>query len=373
MRWCRETGILSRGPAAALAALAVVATLCGMLQGAARDPDVAAAATLPAGRPITIAWGGDTTLGSSYGVPPDRGFAALRGVARLLSAADLSAVNSEGTFGTGGTSKCGGADSATCFAFQAPPANAGALRRAGVDVANLANNHAFDFGATGMGQSVTALRAAHVQVTGRPGEITVLSLPGARVAFVGFASYPWSASITDLAAVRALCRRASARANVVVAFFHGGAEGADRTHTPSGHEQYLGEDRGDVRAFARAAIDGGADLVLGSGPHVLRGMERYHKRLIAYSLGNLAGWHNFATGGVLSRSGILRATIASDGTLIAGRFESLTLDGTGVPRRDRAGAAAQMVSDLSRADFGERAVTVAADGTLAFPGAAPAR
>jgi poly-gamma-glutamate capsule biosynthesis protein CapA/YwtB (metallophosphatase superfamily) len=98
-------------------------------------------------------------------------------------------------------------------------------------------------------------------------------------------------------------------ANIVVAFFHGGAEGADQTHTPRGHQQYLGEDRGDVRSFARAAIDGGADLVVGSGPHVLRGMERYHKRLIAYSLG----------------------------------------------------------------DFGASAVTVAGDGTLAFPGAAPAR
>jgi poly-gamma-glutamate capsule biosynthesis protein CapA/YwtB (metallophosphatase superfamily) len=331
-----------------------------------------AAAQLPAGRPLTIAWGGDTTLGSSYGNPPDDGFAALSGVARLLSAADSSAVNAEGTFGSGGSSKCGGGQSSTCFAFQAPAQNAGALRRAGVDIANLANNHAFDFGATGMGETVRALSARKVAVTGRPGEITVLSVPGARIAFVGFASYRWSAPLNDHAAVRALCREASKRANVVVAFFHGGAEGADRTHVPRGNEHFLGEDRGDLRTFARAAIDGGADLVLGSGPHVLRGMERYHKRLIAYSLGNLAGFHNFATGGVLSRSGILRATIASRGELMGGRFESLALDATGIPHVDTTGASGQMVSQLSREDFGASAVTVAADGTLSFAGAAPA-
>jgi hypothetical protein len=373
VRWCRDTGILSRGPAAALAALAVVCTLAGMLQGAAQHPDVAEAASLPAGRPLTIAWGGDTTLGSSFGVPADRGFAALRGVSRLLRAADLSAVNSEGTFGTGGTSKCPGGSGGTCFAFQAPPANATALSRAGVDIANLANNHAFDFGAEGMGQTVTALRAADVAVTGRPGEITVLEVPGARVAFVGFSSYSWTAPLNDLAAVRALCRSAAKRANVVVAFLHGGAEGSDRTHTPRGHESYLGEDRGDVRTFARAAIDGGADLVLGSGPHVLRGLERYHHRLIAYSLGNLAGFRNFATGGVLSRSGILRVTVSSKGQLIAGRLESLRLDGDGIPHVDRTRASAQLVTSLSRADFGAAGVTVARDGTLRFPGAAPAR
>ncbi len=337
------------------------------------SPQAAGAASLPVGRPLTIAWAGDTTLGSSYGNPPDNGFFALREVAPVLRAADISAVNSEGTYGKAGTSKCGGSSGGTCFAFQAPAANAGALHRAGVDIVNLANNHAFDFGAAGMGATVSALKAAGVKVSGRPGESTVLDVDGAKVAFVGFASYPWSASITDLASVRALCRSAAKRANVVVAFFHGGAEGADRTHVPYGTEEYLGENRGSLRAFAHAAVDGGADLVLGSGPHVLRGMERYKKRLIAYSLGNFAGYKNFGTGGVLSHSGILRATVSSKGELMGGRFESLELDGDAVPHPDRAHASARLISLLSKADFGSKGVTVTADGTLAFPGAAPAR
>ena len=56
-------------------------------------------------------------------------------------------------------------------------------------------------------------------------------------------------------------------------------------------------------------INAGADLVVGSGPHVLRGVEQYHGRLIAYSLGNFAGFKNFALGGTLSLSGILRVTL----------------------------------------------------------------
>jgi hypothetical protein len=61
------------------------------------------------------------------------------------------------------------------------------------------------------------------------------------------------------------------------------------------------------------AIRAGADLVLGSGPHVLRGMEIYRGRLIAYSLGNFSGFHNFATSGVLGASAVLHVTVDKDG------------------------------------------------------------
>jgi hypothetical protein len=331
--------------------------------GGLAGPD-SADARLPVGRPVTIAWGGDTTLGSSHGLPPQQGWAQLAGVAPVLQAADLTAVNNEGTFATGGSSKCGGADSDTCFAFRAPPGNAATLQRAGVDVANLANNHAFDFGAAGWRQTVSALRRHGVGVTGRPNDILVRKVAGARVAFLGFSSYPWTAPIGDSATVRSMVRRARAKANVVVVFFHAGAEGQSHEHTPAGPESYLGENRGNVRGFAHAAIEAGADLVLGSGPHVLRGVELYHGRVIAYSLGNLAGYHNFATGGTLSVSGILRVTIDHDGSFLTGRFASLQLDSAGIPHLDPAGSAGALVSQLGRDDFGSQALVVGADGTL---------
>ena len=80
---------------------------------------------------------------------------------------------------------------------------------------------------------------------------------------------------------------------------HGGAEGTNATHVPQGVEKFLGENRGDLRKFSRAVIDAGADLVIGHGPHVLRGMEIYKGRLIAYSLGNFSTWETFSLRGPL--------------------------------------------------------------------------
>ena len=96
---------------------------------------------------------------------------------------------------------------------------------------------------------------------------------------------------------RALVARRRARPTSSSRSCTPGAEGADKDPRAVRREIAFGENRGDSRAFAHAAIDAGADLVLGSGPHVLRGVELYRGRLIAYSLGNLAGWHNFGTGG----------------------------------------------------------------------------
>ena len=130
---------------------------------------------------------------------------------------------------------------------------------------------------------------------------------------------------------RARVARAAARADVVVVAMHAGAEGADKTHVPDGNETAFGESRGDSRAFAHAAIDAGADLVVGSGPHVVRGVERYRGRLVAYSLGNFAGWNNFGMGGALSESGILRVTLTARGATSSAHWIPIRLTGPGTP------------------------------------------
>jgi hypothetical protein len=316
------------------------------------------------GRALTLAWGGDVTPGSAYGLPPADGRGLLAAVRAPLRGADLATVNLEGTFGIGGTPKCGFGVSPTCFAFQAPPANAVALSSAGVDLVNLANNHAWDYGADGMGQTVLALRDRRIAFTGRPGEITYINRPDTRVAFVGFASYPWTSPIRDLPAAQALIREAAAHANVVVALMHAGAEGQAQTHTPDVDEQAFGEQRGNARAFAHAAIDAGADLVLGSGPHVLRGMEVYDDRLIAYSLGNLAGWKNFSVAGTSAVSALLRVRIGREGAFRGGTLTALRLAGAGVPRRDPTRTALGAIATVSREDFGAATPRISARGKL---------
>src|SRR5204863_2221734 len=126
-----------------------------------------------------------------------------------------------------------------------------------------------------------------------------------------------------LHAARRLIRKAARRADLVVCAIHAGAEGTSAVHVTGAEELYLGEDRGNAEAFAHMAVDAGADLVLGSGPHVLRGMEFYRDRLIAYSMGNFAGYHDFALDGVLADSAILRLTLAADGAFRRGRVRSV--------------------------------------------------
>jgi hypothetical protein len=362
-------GFLMVAPVTLGAAVAVVDFARGVLASRAQ-PIARAADTAPharrAVRPrgLTVAWVGDMTLGSRYGRPTaggDRLFDAVRGPLRRPA---LTLGNLEGTLGRGGSAKCG-VGVPNCFAFQAAPEAAGALRRAGFDGVNLANNHANDYGSEGFQETVAALAHAGVAPTGMPDYVRLFDRAGVTLAIVGFASYRWSSPLTDLRAAAALVRDAGRRADLVVVLFHGGAEGSDMTATPPGTEYAFGENRGSLRAFARTVIDAGADLVLGSGPHVLRGLERYRGRLVAYSLGNFVGVGNFATGGVLGLSGILQVRLARDGAFRGGRLHSVRLVDGGTPVPDPGNAAAGLVSTLSRRDFGPTAVRVRADGVLA--------
>jgi Bacterial capsule synthesis protein PGA_cap len=211
--------------------------------------------------------------------------------------------------------------------------------------------------ATSRGRS----RRAGLAQTGLPGEITVLRAAGERVAFVGFAPYPYDANLLDIRAAKALVRRARRRAALVVVLIHAGAEGVGALHTPHGSEYYLGEDRGDARAFAHAVIRAGASIVLGSGPHVVRRIERYGGRLIAYSLGNFVGYHTLAGGGVLSESAILRVTLGARGRVLGARWIPIRLV-EGLPRPDRSGASAKLVATLSREDFPGRHFDIGPNG-----------
>jgi len=319
----------------------------------------------PAQRPktLSVTWVGDIALSSRYGLPPGGAGPVLSRTKRYLRSTDFTIGNLEGTLSTGGGSKCG-AGSNNCFAFQAPPSYAGAFRRAGFDAMNVANNHALDFGPAGQRQTLAALKRHRIGYTGRPGEILLRKVQGLTVAVVGFAPYRWAASLHDIAAARRLVRRADRKADIVIVAIHAGAEGADKVHTPRGTEFAFGENRGNARGFAHAVVQAGADLVLGSGPHVVRGMERYRGRLIAYSLGNFLGFHTFSTGGVLSLSGLLQVRVDGQGKPLRGRWVSTRLNGAGVPSPDRTDQSARFVRRLSRQDFGRGAYPMSSRGRL---------
>lgn len=338
-----------------VAAVAMAATAWGLLQLQASASSGGSTAS-PAAR-VTVAFAGDIAL---LGPAPASLFAGVRG---QLRRADVAIGNLEGTLSTGGTSKCG-KNSTGCFAFQSPPQSAALLRGAGFDDLNVANNHAFDYGASGQQQTLRALARYRLRWSGRPGQITVLRADGIRLAVVGFAPYPWAQSLTDIPAAQALVQRAAAQADLVVAVLHAGAEGVDHQHVPAGAEFYLGENRGNERQFAHALVAAGANLVVASGPHVLRGLQLFHHTAIAYSVGNFATSGNaLSTGGVLGESAILVVTLAADGTLVSARLWPVQMVG-GAPRRSYGPSILRHVNALSRADFGRSALLATDSGAL---------
>jgi poly-gamma-glutamate capsule biosynthesis protein CapA/YwtB (metallophosphatase superfamily) len=311
-------------------------------------------------RPVVrFAFTGDLALVAG---PADAYFRSVRRDLR----GDVVLGNLEGTLTERGSAKCG-AGSSDCFAFHAPPSYARLLEQAGFTVLNLANNHALDYGAVGQADTVAAVRAAGMLTTGRPGEIAYVKVRGTRIAVLGFAPYPWAQSLLNLSAARALVRRADRWADLVIVTMHAGAEGSEHQHVRAGTERFLGENRGNAIAFTHAVIRAGADLVIGSGPHVLRGMEWYRGRLIAYSLGNFVGYHTLNTSGVSGVTGILQLTLGRNGSWVGGTLVPVTIADSGIPRPDPSGAAVENVRRLSAEDFGRRGMHVAPNGALRPP------
>jgi len=315
---------------------------------------------------VTIAAVGDMMLGTTPHLPPHPG-SYLDAVEPVLDrGAQIVFGNLEGTLTTATASKCGPVPHPDCFAFRDPPGYARHFRRAGFTVLNDANNHSFDFGAAGQAQTVRALHAAGLAQTGLPGEITVVRARGIKVAFVAFAPYPFDANLLDLPAARSLIKRARREAGVVVVYMHAGAEGFGADHVTGREEHYLGEDRGNPEAFAHMAIDAGASLVIASGPHVLRGMQFYRGHLIAYSLGNFAGYGNFATAGDLDLSVILHVTLSASGRFEGARIDPIRFTATGRPVPGGGGIA--FTARLSAQDFGSSAARILPSGIIRAAG-----
>ena len=342
----------SAGSARPAAALATAAT-----QRAAALPRKPAAAAS-----VTLTAVGDMMLGNTPDLPPDPGtyFRAVR--PELRKGAQIVFGNLEGTLTTATSGKCGSTPSSNCFAFRTPPSFARYFRQAGFTVLNDANNHFHDFGAAGEAQTVRSIHAAGLVQTGLPGQITRVTVRGVPVAFVAFAPYDYTASLLDLPAARALIRQAARTARIVVVYMHAGAEGADADHLTGREEIYLGEDRGNPEAFAHMAIDAGASLVIASGPHVLRGLQFYHGQLIAYSLGNFAGYGNFSIHGTMTYSAILRVTLSASGRFERARLRPVEFAGTGRPVPG--GGAVSFVARLSKADFGASAARIRSSGVI---------
>lgn len=256
---------------------------------AASGPAAATSAT-PA---VSVVSGGDTIgdRGVKAYLAVHGAAAVFAGIAPVLRSADVAWVNLESPL-TGISAPYPGKD----VHFQGDPRLAAGLADAGIDVVNMANNHAVDQGQTALLDSIRRVEAAGLGVVGagrnaaaarRPAIVRTSS--GATVGFLGWTDIIWpgyqagagpgvATARTDMSLVTQAIRRLKQRVDYVVVCFHWGVEYTD---TPIA----------DQVAEAHAAIDAGADMVIGHHPHVLQGAQLYKGHFIIYSLGDLVFDH----------------------------------------------------------------------------------
>jgi Bacterial capsule synthesis protein PGA_cap len=321
----------------------------------------------PPAKTITLTGVGDVIMGTLPGsMPPDNGAGYYDDVKAKL-ASDLVMGNLEEALSVDtGNVKCG-AQSTGCFAFHQPTSFANVLRDGGFDLVNLANNHSLDMGQAGLVSTRNALTKAGVKWTGAPGMITVVDVKGVKVAVIGASPWNGSQSVIDIKSTAALVRAAKGQADLVVVQMQAGAEGADKDHVRPGTEYFLGENRGDELAFSHAMIDAGADLIVGHGPHVMRGMQFYKGKLIAFSLGNFTGYKTLGASGYSGVGGILRVTLTAGGDYVSGSLTATEMVRGGLPALDPDKRALGFVRGLSRDDFGATAAVIGSDGKITPP------
>ena len=316
---------------------------------------------------VSIASVGDMMIGTDYPqnhLPDDDGVSFLKDVTAVISAADIAFGNLEGVLLDGGTpgKKC--SNPKACYLFRSPTRYADHYKSAGFDVLSLANNHARDFGEEGRSSSMQAIAARGMHHSGREGDFASLSVRDIKVAVLAFAVTKNSNMMLDYERSFETVAQFSTTHDIVLVSFHGGAEGADATNVPFADEEYYEEPRGDVVWFARGVVDAGADLVIGHGPHVVRGMERYKGRLIAYSLGNFATYYGISVAGIKGVAPVLTVTLDGNGVFIDGQITSTIQLRPAGPGLDEKQRALNLIRGLSVEDFGNPGLSFEADGSL---------
>lgn len=306
-----------------LAVLVLLATAVACAPIARKEVGAPAPATETRAGEIRISAVGDIMLDASARPTMDeRGYDyAFENVREVLANSQVVIGNLEGPLAYGGVP-----EPDKQFLFRSPPDRVvPALKRAGFNVLNLANNHTLDYGVDGLAETLAALQGAGIAASGAGMNLdearraAIVTINGSRVAFLGYSlTLPESFYATPQKAgtayghaeqVRADIAEARRQADAVIASFHWGQEGS------TGLREYQ-------LALAHAAIDAGAVAVLGHHPHVLQAVERYRDGVICYSLGNFA-FGSFSPRA--TRSAIARLTLR-DGRLSEVRLIPLNVN-----------------------------------------------
>ena len=223
-----------------------------------------------------------------------------------ISGADIFMANQEFPF-----SDRGSAAPDKQFTFRLSPSRVSMMNEIGVDMVTLANNHSLDYGTDALVDTCTALDGAGIRYVGagpdmnRARQLETMEVNGKTIGFLGASRvYPdanWVANSKKPGMVSGYdptilleeVKKARESCDYVVVYVHWGVE---RDEKPQEYQRVLG----------KKIIDAGADLVIGSHPHVLQGIEYYNGKPICYSLGN------FIFGSSIPKTALMRANVDFD-------------------------------------------------------------
>lgn len=322
---------------------------------------------------VTVAFTGDIMMGTTFpdsihgsGLPANDGKNIFDDVKEIISSADFAGGNLEGSFLEGPGHRRPMTNPRTYFIFRMPPKYVHNLLDAGYDFVGIANNHINDFGEPGRTSTMKTLKEAGLAHAGLKGRCETAYVERNGVVFgvaqVGHGNN--NVDVNDLDEVRRVVKNLRDSADIVILSFHGGAEGSNYTHVPGKMEHYVGERRGDVKAVAHAAIDAGADVVFGHGPHLVRAAELYKDHIIFYSLGNFCTPYRMGIAGLTGQAPVAFVELDKDGKFVGGKIHSFIQKRGLGPRKDPTNAAAKQIRKLSEQDFPDSPLRIADDGTL---------
>ena len=274
---------------------------------------------------FTIIGVGDIMLGSNYPFEyllPKNDANILQNTQNILKNADITVGNLEGTlFDNDGTPKsCNNPN--VCYVFRMPLRYGTYLKQAGFDYLSIANNHSNDFGEIGIKETIKNLDNLGIKYSGIKdiAESVILEKDGKKFGFISFSPNSATVKLNDYNYAKKLISGLKSKVDIVIVMFHGGAEGANAEHITKRHEIFHGEDRGNVYEFAHFAIDNGADIIFGQGPHVTRAVELYKNKFISYSGGNFATFGKINVSGSMGIAPIFKIKINNKGDFISGEI-----------------------------------------------------
>lgn len=319
---------------------------------------------------LCIAAVGDIMLGTSYPnsatLPPDSAVNSFNAVKPHLKGTNVIFGNLEGSLlDSGAPAHYKLHQKSKAFLFRMPVKYAAVLKDAGFNVLSVANNHISDFDIKGRNSTTKTLDSVGINYAGlqvKPS--AVFEVNGIKYGFCSFAPNANTVSILDLKGAAAIISELKQRCDVLIVSFHGGGEGVNFEHVPRAMESFISEKRGDVYAFAHNAIDAGADLIFGNGPHVNRAMELYNKRLIAYSLGNFCTYRCVSVAGVCGLAPLLKVYVNKKGEFLSGRILSFRQAHDKGLERDTLNRAAIKIKTLTQTDFPESGLTISDEGQI---------